>query len=150
MARVELNFDETVFIFETVMRIRSTEMGIGQQLRAESMIELFSEARARFLYAKNLREIDSNYFGILITDVCTQYLSRVHAREELLFEVGLADMNPYGGDFVIRASRMYDGSVVALGKFGFVYYNYLTGSVAELDKQLKQLFSNHEGEDLIV
>lgn len=141
MSRIQLSFPENVYIFETVMRVRSTEIDIGQQLRSEALVAMFSEARARFLYAQGLKEIDSNYLGILITDLATQYQSRARAREELLFEVGVTDLNQYGGDIVIKVTRMYDQSPIALGKFGFVCFNYITNSVTKLTNEMKEIFT---------
>lgn len=147
---VELQFPPDIFVFETVMRVRSTEIDIGQQLRSEALVAMFSEARARFLYAQGIKEIDSNYLGILVTDLATKYLSRARAREELLFEVGVTNLDEKGGDIAIKVTRMYDGSEVAVGKFGFVCYNYITNAVVPLTLEMRELFGPKDEVEFVI
>lgn len=149
MARVQLNIPDHIFSFETVMRVRSTEIDMGQQLRSESLAGMFSEARSRYLYAQGIREIDLEYNGILVTDMLIDFVSRARAREELLFEVGVYDMNTYGGDMAVKVTRMNDMSLVAVGKFGFVCYNYIENKVAPMTAQIRSLFAQ-EDDDFIL
>lgn len=147
----ELQHSHETYMFETVMRVRSTEIDIGQQLRSEALVAMFSEARSRFFYAQGIKEIDSNYLGILITDLHSKFLSRARAREELLFEVGVTNQNAKGGDIVIKVTRMYDNSDVAFGKFGFVCYNYITNQVVAMTKEIERLFATkNEANDLLL
>lgn len=142
MTSKNMNIPQDIFHFETVMRVRSTEIDMGQQLRTESLAGMFSEARARFLYAHGIREIDPEYFGILVTDMQIDFTSRARAREELLFEVGVYNQNKYGGDMGIRVTRMSDMSQVGIGKFGFVCYNYIENKVSLMTDTIKELFNN--------
>ncbi|MEC7911096.1 MAG: hypothetical protein VYC46_05300, partial [Pseudomonadota bacterium] len=45
-------------VFETVMRVRHTEIDLGQHVTIESLTALLSEARLRFLHAKGIKEIN--------------------------------------------------------------------------------------------
>lgn len=48
--RVEaIAMDEVNFVFETVMRVRSSEVSIGQHMTIEALIALLSETRAVFV-----------------------------------------------------------------------------------------------------
>ena len=68
--RVEaIAMDEVNFVFETVMRVRSTEVSIGQHMTIEALIALLSETRARFLYSKDIKEITADYTGLSLIHI---------------------------------------------------------------------------------
>ncbi len=139
MADRDNEFDDANFVFETVMRVRNTEIGIGQHLTIEAMVSLLTEARARFLYSKGIKEINVDYQGLIITNVATNFSSRVRAREELLFEVGVQNLTATGGDFIFKISRMFDSSVVAHAVMGFVAYDYRLNKEILLNETLRDL-----------
>lgn len=126
------------FVFETVMRVRHTEIGIGQHLTIDAMVALLSEARARFLFSRGVKEINNEYQGFIITDVATHFLSRAKAREELLFEVGVQNLHENGGDFIFKVSRMSDSSEVAHSVMGFVAYDYRKNKEVALAGALRE------------
>lgn len=84
MTEFEVGLEDTNFVFETVMRVRTTEIGIGQHLDIEALVALLTESRARFLYAKSIKEINAGYHGLMTTYVTTRVLSRARAREHCL------------------------------------------------------------------
>ena len=139
MAEKENDFENANFVFETVMRVRNTEIGIGQHLTIEAMVALLTEARARFLYSKGIKEISVDYQGLVITDVAIHFISRVRAREELLFEVGVQNLTAKGGDFIFKISRMFDSSEVANAVMGFVAYDYRLNKEIPLSETLRDL-----------
>lgn len=139
MADINNEFENANFVFETVMRVRNTEIGIGQHLTIEAMVALLTEARARFLYSKGIKEISADYQGLVITDVATHFLSRVRAREELLFEVGVQNVTTKGGDFVFKVTRMFDSVDVARAVMGFVAYDYRLNKEIALNDKLVEL-----------
>lgn len=134
----ELVFDDAVFVFETVMRIRNTEIGIGNYLTLESLTDLLSETRDRFLYAKGIKQIHANYQGLIVDDVQLNVFSMVRAREELLFEVGVAEISDDGCDINIKVTRMHDGSLVAKSRQHFVNYDYRLKKITSFDSTIKQ------------
>lgn len=138
MAQEALKFADDVFVFETVMRVRSTEITIGRQVSIEAMTSMLSEATARFFYAQGIKEINAVYHGLLVTDSCCQFLSRAKAREELLFEVGATNLTEKSGDIAIKVTRMHDASMVVLAKFGFVNFDYRSNKVVALDDTVKE------------
>lgn len=125
------------FVFETVMRVRNTEIGLGQHLTVENLVSLLTEARFRFLYSKGIKEVNTEYQGLVISHITTQILDRVRAREELLFEVGVQQLTEVGGDFVFKVSRMFDSSVIAYAKMGFVAYDYRQSKEIPLPPAIK-------------
>ena len=66
-------------------------------------------------------ETERDGSGIIVTDLATTYRSEAHARDQLLFEVGVMDFNKYGGDITFRITRPRDKALVAMAKSGFVF-----------------------------
>lgn len=134
----ELKFDDEVFVFETVMRVRNTEIDVGQHLTLESLITLLAEARARFLYSRGIKEINSDYQGLIISNLQLNVVSRVRAREELLFEVGVEQISDKSGDMAIKVTRMYDGSLVAKARKSFIQYDYRSNKAISFHDDIKE------------
>ena len=134
----ELEFDDEVFVFETVMRVRNTEIDVGQHLTLESLITLLAEARARFLYSRGIKEINSDYQGLIISDLQLNVVSRVRTREELLFEVGIEQISDKSGDMAIKVTRMYDGSLVAKARKRFIQYDYRSNKAISFQNDIKE------------
>lgn len=134
----ELTFDDGIFIFETVMRVRNAETGIGQQLTLESLTALLTEAQTRFLHSKDIEEIDTEYRGLIFNSMQLNIVSHVCAREELLFELGIEKVLDEGGDMVIKVSRMYDGSLVAKARKHFIHYDYRSNQTIPLNSSVKE------------
>ena len=101
----ELVFDDTVFVFETVMRVRNNEIGVGNFLTV-FISHLLSETRRRFLYAKGIQRIHADYQGLIIVDMQLNLFSMVRTREALLFEVGVQQLSTEGCDINIKVAWM--------------------------------------------
>lgn len=142
MSNQELNFDDGVFVFETVMRVRNTEIDMGQHLTLESLTGLLTEALQRFLYAKGIKEISADHQGLIINELQLSIFSCVRAREELLFEVGVEPLvEPLidnGGNIVFKATRMHNGEIVAKARQHFVNYDFRLNKVTTLDNTIKK------------
>lgn len=124
MSHQEISFDDGVFVFETVMRVRNTEIDIGQHMTIEAMTAALSEVRARFFYSKGIKEINADFQGLIVDSLELTVFSRVRVREEILFEVGISQLNDNDGMIAFKATRMYDGSLVARANMHFVNYDY--------------------------
>lgn len=138
MINEKLEFDDSVFVFETVMRVRCTETDAGQYLTLEALTALLSETRARFLYSKGIEGINADYQGLIVDDLQLSVFSLVRAREELLFEVGVSLLSSDGGDLTIKVTRMYDNSVVATARQHFINYDYRLKKVTTITLATKQ------------
>lgn len=138
MAKMDFEIEGT-FTFETVMRVRHTEIDISQHLTVDALTSILSEARARFFYSKGIKEINAEYQGLMITHLQVDYTSRARAREELLVEVGTQHIDEMGGNFTFKISRMYDSSVVATAVMGFIMHDYRLNKAIPLPPSVKQL-----------
>ncbi|WP_339490702.1 thioesterase family protein [Pseudomonas sp. EL_65y_Pfl2_R95] len=140
MARLTLSFPEDQFCFSTHLTVRVTDINAANHLGNDSMISMISEARARFLFDFGIEEASDEGVGIIVTDLATTYRAEAHARDQLLFEVGIMDFNKYGGDITFRITRPADQSLIAMAKSGFVFFNYKTGQVAPMPPAFSNKF----------
>nr|WP_298172341.1 thioesterase family protein [uncultured Pseudomonas sp.] len=132
MARLKLDFPEDQFCYSTQLTVRVTDINAANHLGNDSMISMISEARARFLFEFGIEETREDGTGIIVTDLATTYRAEAHARDRLLFEVGVMDFNRYGGDIIFRISRPEDDKAIAMAKSGFVFFNYRHAQVVEM------------------
>lgn len=140
MARLKLDFPEDQFCYSTHLTVRVTDINAANHLGNDSMISMISEARARFLFEFGIEETREDGTGIIVTDLATTYRAEAHARDQLLFEVGVMDFNRYGGDITFRITRPADGVLVAMAKSGFVFFNYKRGQVVEMPEAFSTKF----------
>jgi acyl-CoA thioesterase FadM len=140
MARLQLNFPEDQFYYSTPLTVRVTDINAANHLGNDSMISMISEARARFLFEFGIAESERDGTGIIVTDLATTYRAEAHARDQLLFEVGVMDFNKYGGDIIFRVTRPRDKTLVAMAKSGFVFYNYKTSQVVAMPEEFRAKF----------
>lgn len=138
MARLKLQFPEHQYCYSTLLDVRVSDINNGNHLANDSMISMLSEARARFLFEFGVRETEGD--GIIVTDLATTYRAEAHARDQLLFEVGVMDFNKYGGDITFRVSRPQDQTLIAMAKYGFVFFNYGSGQVVPMPDDFRAKF----------
>lgn len=140
MARINLQFPEDVFLYRTTLTVRITDINAANHLSNDAMISMISEARARFLFDYGVSDPTGAQQGVIVTDLATMYRAEAHARDQLLFEIGVMDFNRYGGDIVFRITRPADGTLIALAKSGFVFFNYETKKVQAMPEEFRALF----------
>lgn len=142
MARLQLAFPDSCFIYDTTLTVRITDINAGNHLANDSMISMISEARARFLFQMGVQELTEDKTGIIVTDLATVYKSEAHARDQLRFEVGVMDFNAYGCDIVFRITRPVDSRLIALAKSGFVFFNYSQSKVVGMPPDVLATFQH--------
>jgi acyl-CoA thioesterase FadM len=140
MARLHLDFPEDQYYYSTPLTVRVTDINAANHLGNDSMISMISEARALFLYEFGVAETERDGTGIIVTDLATTYRAEAHARDQLLFEVGVMDFNKYGGDITFRITRPKDKTLVAMAKSGFVFFNYKTSQVVAMSDEFRNKF----------
>ena len=141
MARLTLHFPEDQYCYSTQLTVRVTDINGANHLGNDSMISMISEARARFLFEFGITETVSNGIGIIVTDLATTYKAEAHARDRLLFEVGMMDFKKYGGDITFRITRASDQTLIAMAKSGFVFFNYKSTKVVPMPDAFRAKFS---------
>ncbi len=137
MSDISITLDDNVFVFETVMRVRNTEIDVGQHLTIEALTAILVESRARFFFSRNIKDINADYHGLIANDIAINIVSRAKAREELLIEVGVAELSDEGGNLMFKVSRMGDMSLVAKAKLHFVSYDYRANQIVPMSDVMK-------------
>ena len=138
MARLTLEFPAEQFCYTTQLTVRATEINGANHLGNDSMVSMISEARARFLFAFGMPEETAT--GIIVTDLATVYRAEARARDRLLFDVGVMDFNKYGGDIIFRITRAHDQALIALAKYGFVFFDYKNSRVMPMPDDFRAKF----------
>jgi acyl-CoA thioesterase FadM len=141
MARLTLDFPEDQYCYTTPLTVRVTDINGANHLGNDSMISMISEARARFLFEYGVPETERDGTGIIVTDLATTYRAEAHARDQLVFEVGVMDFNKYGGDIIFRVTRPLDRKLIAMAKSGFVFFNYHSSQVVAMPEDFRAKFS---------
>lgn len=139
MSRLTLSFPEDQYCFQTLLTVRVTDINAANHLGNDAMISMISEARARFLYEFDTYETGTG-LGIIVTDLATVYRAEAHARDQLLFEVGVMDFNRYGGDITFRITRPADKQLIAMAKSGFVFFDYHHSTVVPMPASFSEKF----------
>ncbi|WP_230655738.1 thioesterase [Psychrobacter sp. I-STPA10] len=132
----DIIIDERIFIFETVMRVRSTETDFGQYMSIQALSTNFIEAMKRFFYSRGIKDINTDYQGLVVNNMTISSISFVRAREELLYEVGVSDLAAETGNIVIKVSRMFDTSIVAKASMQFANYDYRLNQLIPLSQTI--------------
>ena len=141
MERLQLDFQEDQYCYTTPLTVRVTDINGANHLGNDSMISMISEARARFLFEYGVPETERDGNGIIVTDLATTYRAEAHARDQLVFEVGVMDFNKYGGDIIFRITRPRDKRLIAMAKSGFVFFNYHTSQVVDMPDEFRSKFN---------
>ena len=123
MARLKLDLPADQFCYATHLTVRVTDINSANHLANDSMISMISEAR---------EDVSHQGSGIIVTDLATMYRNEAHARDQLLFEVGVMDFNKYGGDIIFRITRPADDTLIAMAKSGFVFFDYADKKVVAM------------------
>lgn len=143
MSKQTLVFDDNLFVFETVMRVRHTEADTGQHITIEALTSLLSEARLRFLFSKGIKHINADHQGLIVDTLQLDIVSRIRVREELLIEVGVEPIYDNGGNIVIKVIRIHTGETVAKSRQHFVNYDFHLNKVTKLDNTIKEALYPH-------
>jgi len=142
MARIQLQFPEDQLYYSTDLTVRVTDINGANHLGNDSMISMISEARARFLFDAGIHAAAGPNTSIIVTDLATTYRAEAYARDQLCFEVGVMDFNNYGGDIIFRITRPDDGTLIAMAKSGFVFFDYEKKKILPMPKAFRDKFPN--------
>lgn len=141
MARVKLDLPE-VFTFKTVLDVRVTEINYGNHVGNDRMVSLIHESRLRYLRSLGFSEFNIAGLGLMVTDLIVEFKSESFVGENLLFEVGLMDLNKYGCDFVYRVTCADEKRLVTLAKTGIVFFDYDDRKISRIPKVFSDLFTD--------
>lgn len=143
MARIHIPMPD-VFMFETRIRVRVSDINYGRHVGHDALISLIHESRVRFLEHLGYTEADIEGHPLLISDLAAVYESQSFYGDTLRFEIGVGDFNKYGCDFFYRVTHAETGGPVMQAKTGIVFFDIRTGRVAALPEGFVNRLSNPE------
>lgn len=122
MARITLDYPDDIYTYSTSMAVRTTDLNHGAHLGFDQMVSLVGHARFLFLDELGIDELDDP--AIIVGDLAVVYRTEAFRKDELVFDIGVSDPNPYGADIVYRVTRPADGALVAMAKTGVVFVDH--------------------------
>lgn len=133
MSRVTLEIPTEVLSYTTHLRVRLSDLNPANHMGNDALVRAFSDVRTEFWAACGVPELDpddpAGGVGMIVADTVMVYRSEARLGDTLRFDVGVYELNRYGGDVVARITREADRALVALAKAGFVYFDYAAGTV---------------------
>ncbi len=132
MSVQEVVVEESEFVFETVMRVRNTEVGVGQYLTIDSLTSILTEAQSRFFYSKGIEDMNDDSQGLIITDMAINFPEMVSAKEELLIEVGVPKINKKQATMKFRVNHMHNMTIIAKACMTLVNFDYQKNKVVSM------------------
>lgn len=141
MARIKIELPDK-FDFNTVLKIRITDLNYGGHVGNEVLLGLMHESRMQYLFALGYsNEINSiEGLGLIQADAAIVYKSETFYGESLLVEIAANDFTKYGFDFVYKFSKPDKNEEVARGKTGLVCFDYSTRKVATIPMSFREKF----------
>ncbi len=143
MARIRVDVPIEVLCYTTQLRVRFSDVNLGKHVGNDAMARMFSDVRSDFWDAQGLPQLDpddTTGLGLIVADVVMVYRAQAHLGDTLSFALGVHDVNRYGADVVARITRVADDTLIALGKSGFVYFDYGAGNVCEPPAEFTRRF----------
>ena len=140
MARIKLDLPEH-FPFTIELQVRITDVNYGGHMGNDALLGLLHEARVWFLAHYGLSELNIFGVGLIMADSVIVYKSEAFPGEVLEIAVGVTDFNPYGCDFIYRATEKTSGREVARAKTGIVFFDYAQRAIQPVPPAFRALFA---------
>ena len=128
--RVSIEFPENT-IFTYSMTITKAHENSGGHLAHDKVVTIMGDCRDAWFDSMGFPGCVVGDIGIVNSDLMLMYIAEGFHNDELQLELALSDLNKYGGDMLMRATRISDGQELFRGKSGFVFYDYQQRKVTE-------------------
>ncbi|HEY8398032.1 MAG TPA: thioesterase family protein [Flavihumibacter sp.] len=133
MARIKLE-KPAGFVFETIIRIRITDINYGGHMGNDALLSILHEARLQFLQHAGYSEMNVEGVGLIMSDVAIEFRQEAYFGDELLIKMVANDFSRVGFDifYQVEKTGSEKNAVVAFAKTGMVCFDYNTRKVAPL------------------
>jgi YbgC/YbaW family acyl-CoA thioester hydrolase len=128
------------FHFETVIRVRITDINYGGHVGNEMILALIQEARLRFLSHHNFSEKDVDGAGIIMADAVIIYKSQAYYGDSLNIRIAVSDLSKRACDFIYGITREHDGKEIARVKTRIAFFDYHNNSTILIPEKFRTLF----------
>lgn len=127
--RVTIPFpDDAIFHYDMV--VSKDHENIAGHLAHDKVVTIIGDCRDAWFASLGFPGCIVDGISIVNSDLMLMYIAEAFHNDQLSLELALADINKYGGDMLIRATRVQDGAEVFRAKSGFVFYDYGLRNVA--------------------
>ncbi len=131
MSRIKIALPKTK-VFETILKVRISDINYGNHLGNDSVLSLMHEARFQFYKSLGYTdELNIDGVGTIQVDTAIQYKGESFHGDEITAEIFLGDTSPKSMDLYYRLSIERD-HLIALGKTGIAFYNYSERKVSNM------------------
>ncbi len=138
MPRIRLNPPENV-IFTTHLDVRVTDVNYGKHLGHMELIGLLHHARAEFLDAHGMTEIDIEGRTLLVVDLAVNYRSEAFFGQTLMIDIGMTLEGSRGVEISYAVRDQDTGELVAVAQTGVVFADPEARVVVQVPETLRAL-----------
>ena len=134
--RIKLSFPDHS-IFETQIKVQISDINYGGHMGNDRFLTLMQEARLQWLQASgfpNEKDI-APPVGLIVVDSAIQYKAEVFHGEVLTVHIAAINLTQKSFDLYYHVIKE-DDTVAAIGKTGFVCYDYQNRKVTDIPNQL--------------
>ncbi len=121
--RVQITIPEQ-HLFSYRMTIGLEHENSGGHLAHDKVVTIIGDCRDAWFASMGFPGCRVGEIGIVNSDLMLMYIAEGFHNDELDITLALADINKYGGDMLMRATRRQDGAELFRAKSGFVFYDY--------------------------
>ena len=111
-------------IFTYSMTVSKQHENAGGHLAHDKVVTIIGDCRDAWFDSMGFPGCWVGEIGIVNTDLMLMYIAEGFHNDELVISLALADLNRYGGDMLMQATRKQDGGELFRAKSGFVFYDY--------------------------
>ncbi len=138
MPRIRLNPPERV-VFTTCVDVRVTDLNYGKHLGHMELIGLLHHARAEFLDAHGMTEINVEGRTLLVVDLAVNYRSEAFFGQTLMIDIGMALEGSRGVEISYAVRDQATDVLVAVAQTGVVFADPEARSLVQVPQTLRAL-----------
>ena len=141
MSRTKLDLPKE-FNFHVSIPVRITDINYGGHVGNDTVLTLLHEARMKFLYHHNFREMDFGGVGLIMRDVTIEFKKELFYGDSVRVYITVTNFSRVGFDVFYKMVKNEDEIQVAIAKTGMVCYDYNMKKIASVPVTILQTFNN--------
>lgn len=125
MQRVKVSLPEK-FNFETILKIRITDLNYGGHVGNDSFLSLIHEARQQFLHHFGYTELSFENTSLIMADVALEFKKELNYADTVKISVAAADFDKLGFDifYLLELVQTDKNLIAGKAKTGMLCYDY--------------------------
>ena len=130
------------FHFETLMKVRVTDLNYGQHMGNDAFLSFAHEGRVR--YFKSIEMTERNFFGfpLIMADSIVKYKSQAFLGDEICIKISVLNCTSHGFQlFYLLQKNQYQVDVAYI-QTSMIFYNYEEGKIIPFPKKFKDYLQN--------